>query len=277
LSKLKIHVDLGVVFQEFFKLKDWKQRSLYLGGIYTLISLIFGGFYFVGSFLLVIPFFGILLFLIPIVLIGAFMMAYSAYLIGYRLDIAEAYRSSSSIEDVAYMGNYSTRIKRGIRLAFAQIIYTLPAFTLLLVGYIGVLFAIFAIEENPNLGNESLVYIGMLLSIVILFLGVLLQMAIYIFLMPILNATFLKNNDLGKLFDFKYIWKLVKANWADAVLIWAILSLLNVIIITATYFAWFLVLLCVGLLVLPVIMAITTVYRQHVHAHLIAELANKMD
>jgi hypothetical protein len=277
LSKLKIHLDLAVVLKEFFELKDWKQRSLYLGGIYTLISAIFWGYYVMGSMLMAIPILGIFLFFIPIGLIAIFMMAFYVYLVGYRLDVAEAYRSGNSIEEVDYMGNYSVRLKKGVILGSAQFVYSLPIIIFLVIGYAGLLFSVVSIQETPYYGSESLAFFGMLFSVLILCLGAVLQMAIQLLIVPILHANFLKYNDFSKLFDFGYMWKLIKENWLDSVLIWAIMSLLNFIIVSATYFSGFLVFLCIGLFVLPVVIAISTVYRQHVQARLVGELAKHID
>lgn len=277
MSKLKIHLDLAVVLKEFFELKDWKNRSLYIGGIYTLISAIFWGYYFFGSMLLAIPLLGIILFIIPMLLIGVFMMAFSAYLVGYRLDVAQAYRSGQSIEEVDYMGSYSTRLKKGILLASAQFIYTLPVVLVLAIGYVGILFSAVAIQDNPYSGSESLAFLGMIFSALILCVGIAVQMTIQMLLVPMLQANYVKNNNFAKLFDLGYMWKLVKENWMDSILIWAIMSLINFIIIAATYFSGFLILLCIGLFVLPVVMAISTVYRQHVQARLVGELANLID
>jgi len=277
LSKLKIHLDLAVVLKEFFELKDWKNRSLYIGGIYTLFSAIFWGYYFFGSMLLAIPLLGIILFFIPMLLIGVFMMAFSAYLVGYRLDVAQAYRSGQSIEEVDYMGSYSIRLKKGILLASAQFIYTLPVVLVLAIGYVGILLSVTAFQNNPFASNESPALLVMIFSALILCVGIAVQMTIQMLLVPILQANYVKNNNFAKLFDLGYMWKLVKENWMDSILIWAIMSLINFIIITATYFSGFLILLCIGLFVLPVVMAISTVYRQHVQARLVGELANLID
>lgn len=277
MSKLKIHLDLAVVLKEFFELKDWKNRSLYIGGIYTLFSAIFWGYYFFGSMLLAIPLLGIILFFIPMLLIGVFMMAFSAYLVGYRLDVAQAYRSGQSIEEVDYMGSYSIRLKKGILLASAQFIYTLPVVLVLAIGYVGILLSVTAFQNNPFASNESPALLVMIFSALILCVGIAVQMTIQMLLVPILQANYVKNNNFAKLFDLGYMWKLVKENWMDSILIWAIMSLINFIIITATYFSGFLILLCIGLFVLPVVMAISTVYRQHVQARLVGELANLID
>lgn len=277
MSKLKIHLDLAVVLKEFFELKDWKNRSLYIGGIYTLITAIFWGYYFFGSMLLAIPLLGIILFFIPMLLIGVSMMAFSAYLVGYRLDVAQAYRSGKSIEEVDYMGSYSIRLKKGILLACAQFIYTLPVVLLFAIGYGGILFSVVAMQESLYSGSESLTFLGMLFSALILCVGAVVQMIIQMLLVPILHANYVKNNDLAKLFDFGYLWKLVKENWMDSIFIWAIMSLINFLIVSAVYLSGFLVILCIGLFLLPLVLAISTVYKQHVQARLIGELANHID
>lgn len=277
MSKLKIHLDLAKVLKEFFELSDWKLRSLYLGGMYTLVSGIFWLFYLFGSMLLAIPFFGIILFFVPIIFIGICLIIIALYLSGYKLDLAEAYRSGNSIEAVKYMGNYSERVKKGVILASAQFIYGLPVFIILAVGYLGLLFSVVSIQNHRAYGDESIALLGMLLSVFVLCIGMIIQMVIQLLVMPILQANFVKNNNFAKLFDFGYIWKLVKENWMDSILIWAIMSLLNFIIITATYFSGFLVILCIGLFVLPVVMSISAVYRQHVQARLVGELAKHID
>ena len=205
------------------------------------------------------------------------MLAFTVYLVGYRLDVAEAYRSGNSIEAVDYMGSYSIRLKKGMLLASAQFVYSLPVIFVLAIGYVGLLFSVVSIQENPYYGRESLAFLGMIFSVLILCLGVVLQMIIQVLIVPILHANFLKNNDFSKLFNFSYMWNLIKENWLDSVLIWAIMSLLNFIIVSATYLSGFLVFVCIGIFVLPIVLAISTVYRQHVQARLVGELAKHID
>ena len=223
------------------------------------------------------PVVGIVLYYFPLLMLGILLACVSLYLLGYRIDLIKGFEQGGSIEEIPYRGNYNSRMRDGLVVATAQFLYMMPASIVMVVSYISIFLGIEAMSGHRSTNEGA--GLGLIIIIVAAFfllVGFVVNMILQIFLMPILQVSYIKYKSFSKLFDFQHIYKLIASNWVDLLLIWAVMTLVNILTFIAIYFSAFLVILCVGLFIFPVVTAISKVYQEHVQAELLGKLSSQI-
>lgn len=273
--------DWGTIFSEFFQLKDWKQRSLYIGGLYLVLFsawIMFNIAFFIGlssgfsALILLILF---LLAQTPLVLI----VVYSLYLNGYQIELAGMMLEEKQLEDLNYFADYTARIKQGCKLLLSVSIYNIIPFLIIISGYMFIILLSIIQDSRSGFVEPGVSYISMLgsiLSFILLLGGVVLQMFVQFIITPLITARFIIKKSISTTIDFFEVKRHTERYILDLLLIGLIMYIIQTLYSFALYFSLITVFICVGLFLFPVIFAVGVVYSLHVRARIISNLSKTM-
>lgn len=275
MNDLNMKIDTNKVFTEFFKLRDWKSRSLGIGGLYliflTTIFIAYLFFIFLGLGEVILAAFFMILVIIA-TLIGFLILQF--YLAGYKLDLIKVMTKNGEVESVGYLANYGTRISQGFKLNLSFWAYILiPTMISFIGGFVNG-FSTELIETagfSLNDGYWIFVFIGYGISAV----GGLLQFLTRLFFYPLITARFLANDfRIADTINLSQVVNTVRSNFKELLIIGGLIFLVQAIITFSVYMSAFLVLLCIGLFLFPVVVAIGSIYMVHFEARMVSSIIN---
>ncbi|MFQ5493661.1 MAG: DUF4013 domain-containing protein [Candidatus Dojkabacteria bacterium] len=277
-------IDIGASITHFFELKDWVNRTLFIGGFLAIIIAVS----FFMSFLFIIPIIGWIIgcFLTVVVIIGSLL--YAAYLEGYKLELIKAISTGKSMETVSIAANYSMRFKKGAILMLANFIYVLPIVLLYVIGF-GLMFAPLILTGTSTasdvlmddtsgaaaadaVGGTAIIFSSLLFYLII-FIGIIYQMLQQYMIYPPMIIQYVKKGTFGSMFEWGVMWEFMKNNWVN-MLIYAVLTFgAGIVLWFANMIGVFTLLICIGFILLPIIWAVGTVYILHLQAHMLGQMA----
>lgn len=265
-------LDISTSLTFFFKLKDWKRRILYIGVIPTFTMLFFS----IGIFLSLIPITIILRIIGGIVILFAALISilHQVYVLGYLIEIMISVSKNQSIEKINVSKFTSKRLKRGGKVMLAQQIYNLPVILVSLLSYFLIFSPIIFInttdEENPLVVIFSI--IAILVFIIIMIISSVYQMFYATFIFPSSIYSFITNESFKSLFNFKLIKSFIKYNWKNLIYFTLILIGMGMIFNFIYMINYFLIFLCIGIFLLPIILSVGSTYIGHTIAHILGQI-----
>lgn len=275
MDDLKVKLDTNQIFTEFFKLRDWKARSLGIGGLYLLVVLI-----------LIFTTFPIVFFGMGEVLLVALMIVFlilfssicflilQFYLAGYKLDIISVMNDNKEVENVPYLSDFGRRIIQGFKLSFSRGVYILiPTLFTFLGSFISSFSESFVATSGESMseGFWGLLIIGYAVSGI----GAILQFLTRLFFYPLLTARFVANDyRIGDTVNLSQVMNTMKLNIKELLIIGGLIFLTQFVFLIAFYMSGLLIFLCVGLFLFPVVLSVGTVYLQHFEARVVSNLVN---
>lgn len=267
---MKTNIDFVSALGSFFSLRDWKARSFYLGIYLIITSIPLLVSYFFFSILISTEIPALIIIGLTFLSFGFFTYCFAYfYVLGYRIDVARAFRDDEDIEKVHVFYEAMRRMKEGKKLFFTMAIYYLPVICLSVLGYI--LFLIPGIF-GPNL--QILFYIG---GMLLLMIGFFLYLFVYYLIYPIVGAKIVNKAKFSDLLDFVNSWKHIKNNWKNLIYINIGIYLSNLLMSTALIIGFLSIFLCLGIILFPIIWVVGNVYIHHVHAELIGNFAKNLN
>jgi hypothetical protein len=266
----------------FFDLKDWQSRVFFFGGIYFLILFIS----IAGQFIFIIPFVGWIIgcFLALAVTIGS--IAFWLYFEGYKLDVIEAVSRGKSMDTISYNSEYQKRIINGFKISLANFIYFLPMLLLIIISIAPLLIASFTFGFNESncvsteIGcvqetDPGSVILGLTSTVffyVVIIVAVLYQFIFRYTVQPGMLVMFNRHRTFSAMFRFGEILRFAKRNASNLLLYLAISLLVGFIMGMAQLVGVFTLFICIGIILLPIILAIQIVYTQHLDSAVIGEM-----
>lgn len=270
-------IDIKEAFTHFFALPDWKTRCIYLG-IPTVITLFF---YFISTLFMLIPIVGIFVCAGSFLLMMILLVIYGMYISGYSYEIAEAVLSDKAIEDIKVNENIKGRISIGFRLLLASLVYAIPIIILYIIGYAMIFLPmiLLGVEEGSDGPESTANGILSLFSIILMFVGYIpliltwvYQIFLQFFIFPAIMNQYIKYSSFESLLSFRDIWKFIKANFINLLIYFAVMLGSYMLFSVATWISMALILLCVGLILLPILMAVFTSYFVHLQGYMIGNI-----
>jgi len=269
--------DWGTIFSEFFQLKDWKQRSLYIGGFYLILFslwILFNVVFFISGstglnelIVLILYFFA----QTPLVLISL----YSLYLYGYQIELVNFMLEDKPIENLNFFVNYQTRIKQGFKYFLSLGVYNIPPFVIMITGYAFIM--IFVMQSSNSIFVEPGVpyfpIVGLILSGIFILGGIVLQLLVQFVINPLIAARFINTKNIISTIDFAEVRRDARLHMSDLFLIGLIMYILQMVYSFALYISLITVFICIGLFLFPLIMIVGAVYSLHFRARMIANLS----
>ena len=281
---LKFQLDLGKSLRSFIDMKDWQNRLLFTGGAYMIM--IFG--WIVASVVFLIPLLGIFLGCFLTIVLLVFSIAFSFYIEGYRLELITAASKGQSMESVHVNTNYQERIIKGFWILSARQLYLLPIIILSILSFMP---AVIGILSSPSAymatcagtapcSHSSIDTTASLLTItssilfyVVILLGIVYQAFIRYVIEPGMIIMYLKEGTFGSMFKLKQIWRFDKRNWENLLIYLAMTMIIGFVMSFVVSIAGLLVFLCIGIFLLPVVLAFQLTYTLHFDSYVIGEFA----
>ncbi|HRO64637.1 MAG TPA: DUF4013 domain-containing protein [Candidatus Dojkabacteria bacterium] len=272
---MKVKIDTNVIFTEFFKLSDWKQRSLGIGGMYLIISVLGMALFALTIFLMLGDLlFAFLLFLVIGLILLVTHLIVQLYLAGYKLDLVKVMQHDGQIESVAHLADYGRRITQGFKLNLSQLAYILIPTLILFVGsFVNSFSSQFMETTEDPLSAEY--WIFLISGNAVVWLGTFLQFLTRLLFFPLLTARFINNEGrIADTINMSAVLNAIKLNFKEILIVGGLIFLAQTIVMFAIYMSAFFILLCVGLFLLPVALSVGTVYMQHFEARMVTSLLN---
>jgi len=272
---MKVKIDTNVIFTEFFKLSDWKQRSIGIGGMYLIISVLGMALFALTIFLMLggVLFAFLLFFLIGLILLVTHLIL-QFYLAGYKLDLINVMQNNGQIESVAHLADYGRRITQGFKLNLSQLAYILIPTLILFVGsFVNSFSSQFMETTGDPLSAEY--WIFFISGNAVVWLGTFLQFLTRLLFFPLLTARFINNEGrIADTINMNAVLNAIKLNFKEILIVGGLIFLAQTIVMFAIYMSAFFILLCVGLFLFPVALSVGTVYMQHFEARMVTSLLN---
>lgn len=277
--------DLSKILTHFFKLRDWKERTLCIGlpvSISFMMFVLTGGIF---LFLLMndmIPPTGItaLMFLlnmlsVPILLITS--MASS----GYKIKQGEAFRDGVEIHRLYSIRNFFSRIKHAFILKILFLMYQIIPMCIVVFGYV-----LLFIASIMGSGDSAPGVILILLGYVVMMTGSIIQTILEFLLYPLVTARYINESNFVDVVDYSKIWLNLRKHTKSVLLIVLVNYLLRSVILPTIY-VFLIMFLVVGVIIVPLylpfavlaviifipILATGMVYAEHTQGVMIGYLA----
>ncbi len=270
---MKLKVNLEQMFKSFFELNDWKERVFFFTGLqvfnFLLTMMLLG----IGMFTALVPVVGFIIgctFYIFAILVSILI---PLYIMGYRLDIAEALMRGDDLTSVKVSDDYSSRIKEGFKMMLGNLLYIFPVLLPLLLIMAVIFAGIVAAENGSDLG-AVVAGMSMIVWMLLIFVVLMVIFFIQLFILPALQIHYLRNNRrLESVMDYAAIWKLAKKYALDCLLVGLLFAGIAFVMGFVMELAFFTIFLIVGLLLFPLLLGFYTVYFAHLQAELVGQLA----
>lgn len=271
-------LDIGRSLTYFFRLPDWQDRTIFLGGLAVATGLV----YILGLVLAFIPLIGVFIFCGLMILVPLMTVLLNFYLDGYQLELIEAISSGKDVTSVKASANYQQRLMHGLKLGLANVVYNIPLIIVGVVSYAVFLAPVMFLaafgDNNPESTTvaEELATLSLFGS-TMLFYGVaalawIYQVLIEYVINPLMIVMYYKERSIRGALRIKKMWKLLQSRWMHVLVYALLLFAISMMIGILTMVSGILIFLCIGLLLLPVIVAISRTYLVHVKADLIAQM-----
>lgn len=275
MNDLKVKIDINQIFTEFFKLNDWKARSLGIGGLYILIAILSLGGY---GFVILLGLGGVLLAFLLMILMGLFLIivffTIKFYLAGYRLDLIKVMQQNGEVENVSHLTDFGRRVTEGFKLNISLWAYILiPTLVTFVGSLINSLSAQLMDTSGSSFGEGYWVFL--IIGYSISGIGALLQFLTRFFFNPLLTARFVKNDSrIADTINMTEVLTALRSNFKELLVVGGLIFLAQTIVMFAIYMSAFFILLCIGLFLFPVAVSVGTVYMQHLEARLVTSILN---
>lgn len=275
MNDLKVKININQIFTEFFQLRDWKARSFGIGGIYLLIVtlgvmvttmvFLFG----LGEILL-----AFLLMFISILFLFVVLFLFQFYLAGYKLDLIKVMQKNEEVESVGYLTDFTSRVTQGFKLNMSLWAYILIPTLIILVGsLVSSLSTPFVDATSNSFGAEYWFFLITANSISAF--GTFLQFLTRLLIYPLVTARFV-NNDyrIADSINMSQVLNTLRSNIKELLVVGGLIFLAQTIVMVAIYMSAFFILLCLGLFLFPIAVAVGTVYIQHFEARMVTSMLN---
>lgn len=271
-------IDIAESLQFFFKLPDWKERTIWIGGV-SIASLVF---YFLAFVLFFIPFIGWACGCVVFILLGLFFLLFWIYILGYQFEIIKAVAKGKKIDSVKINVYDSERLKCGFKIFIGSLVQNIPTIVLYGLGYGLILIPSVLLGFTSNSGvsdSDSLSPSLALVGIFGMFLGYipfgiawLYMMFQQFFFYPASICLYFKEEQISSMLKVREIWDLIKKNWISLLLYLAITFGIGMILYFVYMISIFLILLCIGIVLIPIVMAVAMSIIIHIQAHMLGQL-----
>lgn len=274
MSKKYLDLNSDVLFS-FFKLSDWKERAFMVGGLHLLGVLI----YILAIILFFIPIIGWAIAFIILMLLPFLIMVVNFLIDGYKLELIEASRKGHSHKKIPFNNNYMPRIKQGFYVGIANLVYNLPIIIVYFFS-IALLFSpVFLLMSSAGTSNETQEVLGvfgvfgsMIVFYILIFAIYIYQLLYSIFIYPVMFLLYSRKNSLREALDIKAVFSFLKNNFLNICLYALITVVVSFVFGFLLSISFFLIFLCIGFVVAPVVFAVGLTYLVHLQAELTAQL-----
>lgn len=263
-----LNLDLITAFKSFFKLKDLATRTLILTGVYFLGFIIV----IISILIFLVPTLGSFLGCLAISVSVIFFILFSAFLKGYKFDLIKSSLDGNSIEDVKLETFTKTRINNSIKISLAFFIYQIPSIILYVLAFILMFLPYIILGEDINENDNPTAILGIILSIIPFCLAWIYQMLQKFILCPNFFNLYYKNKEKITLFDSKKTINFIKLNWLNLITYSLILYVIQMGISLITNISFYLIFICIGLVIHPLVSAFVTLFQNHFEANLIGQM-----
>ncbi|KXK27084.1 MAG: hypothetical protein TR69_WS6001001110 [candidate division WS6 bacterium OLB20] len=267
-------IDLGRSLKSFFELPDWQERTLFIGGLFVGLMLL----YVLFLVTMFIPLIGIIASCCFLVMFPLVSMAVNFYVDGYRTELTDALVAGKTADSVRVSGNYQERIITGFKLGVSNLIYNIPLILLYVVGYVMLIAPVFAVSIG-SAANDELSGLAMLtlLSTTLMFyvfilIGWFWQIVQMYLIYPVMFIFFRKERSIRDALRVRKMVSFVRNNYMN-VLIYSLVMLgIALLFGMAMMVSVLLVFLCIGIIIAPVVFAVGTTYTIHLQADMLAQM-----
>jgi len=272
------NIDVIESLKYFFKLNDWIERCLLIGGT-PLIGIVI---YLISFLFAFIPAIGPCIFCCLLTLLALAGIAYGVYLTGYKYALIKALVSDKNVEEIKVFDNINERFKKGLKILLGNLVYISPLIIAYIISYLIMFVPIFLgnIFNDNNQTDKSIIsnifafssFIMLFISYIPMFLGWVYQVFFQYFLKPSSVVIFSKDKKIRSMLNFKECWQFLKSNFVNLLSLLAVnicLSLIFGILLTTSMV---LIFICIGIVIIPILVAFFTTYILHIQAHLIGQL-----
>jgi len=265
-------IDIKQSLEFFFKLPDWKMRTLWIGGITALLIAL----YVIVMLFWFVPIIGWIIGCCLIFFLAVGYLVFWIGIIGYQYEIIRRVKQNKPIETLKFNLFKKEQFRHGLKLFLGDALYSIPALVLYSLTYgfmfLPVLF-VGQTESNSTSASELLILPFMLISYLPMFLGWFYLMFQQFFIFPSIRVVYTRNEKFSDMFDFKHIWRFIKKNLVNFLLYFAIFFAIMMLMQFLFMLSFFLIFICIGILVTPILISISVTYFVHVQAHIIGQMA----
>lgn len=280
---------LSEIFTSFFKLKDWKKRTVYVGLPVATSFMLFAVSF--GMFIILVMqdspktpvsvsllWFFLYLISIPIMLLT------SLSAIGYRIKHSESVRDGVELYNLYSVRNFLSRVKHAIILNIFFVIYQIVPIILIILGYFLTFVAIVMGDIETNASS-----IFIILSYILIIAGALLQTVIEFILYPLVCARYINASSRMDVANFLQTWSDFRKQISKILLIALLIYVLQSMILPIVYVLvivflvigvvfspFYLVFAGLAVLICLPFLSIGSVYSQHVQGEMIGSLARSI-
>lgn len=270
MEKKSENIDFVAALRFFFDLPDWQTRSKEFALLY--IAMLVGTFivYILASIIFIIPILGWIVGSVMFLALFLGSIAFNLYILGYKLEVADAVSKGGDISEVKVLGNWKGRIMNVLGLGVAQLIYTVPVIIL----YVIALFALFGFIATAEATNADAYAVpGIVIFYGIIFLAGIVQFLIQTFIYPVMHVLYLEDKSIVNIMNPTKIWNFLVDNLFNILLYIAAMLLASFVIGIASLIAMITVLVCIGIILYPAVIVVGQVYSVHMQAYIFGQMA----
>ncbi|MBU0975902.1 MAG: DUF4013 domain-containing protein [Patescibacteria group bacterium] len=270
-------IDIERSLKGFFELPDWMERSLMLGGSYAVLYII----YFFLIIILIIPFIGWVIGCCGFIFIIIAALAMWIYTIGYKYELIKAEMLGTPYTKIKVFENFNERFQHGAKIFVANLVYSIPTIILYVIGYALMFLPMGMLGSLGSSDNDYLGFMAfpsmflMLLGYVPIGIAVIYQMFQSFFITPSITAMYAKEQSISAMLQFGKVWIFIKENFINLLLLLALTMGTGFIIYFASMISSFLILLCIGIILLPAVFAIGLTFIIHMQASIIGQICKQ--
>lgn len=278
-------IDISKSLRHFFDLKDWQARAVFFGGVYVLIFVASFALTFISFFVRIIPIVGWILSCFFSLAPAVFSFVFYLYVEGYRVDVIKAVASKQSVEAVAYNADYIRRVKAGVKIFLANLVYYLPLMVIVVIAFFFMFGSTFLVatttpSDYSSGARDSVSAVGAfgvlgtsLLFYAVIFLGIIYQTIVTYIINPPMYVFFSRKGTVRSMLQFGGIWLFIKKNWMNMLIYAAItfgVAFVSGMLLLVSVFS---IIVCIGIILFPVVYALTTTYIIHLQADMLGQLS----
>jgi len=261
--------DIKQSFLYFFRLKDWKSRTFFTGVVPFLLALLY---IFPLILILALKEIGLIIAIFLFLIIYLIIFIYRLILSGYQLELIDNLRLNLPINEIRPERITKSRIILGLKIYLINFIYSLPVAFFTLIYIVSFIPMFFFDEKGPE---------GILLVIffALMFIGIIASLLssafTFLFAYGINPATiylFLKNKSIKEAFQIKKVFEFIKNNIINLILLFAIVTILNIVLQLAFYVSILLMIILIGFIIFIGLVALTNTITLHLSAYYYAEI-----
>lgn len=270
-----MNIDFEKLAKGFFQLPDWKDRSLKLGGLWIAAIIIYILSLALAFALAFIPVAGVLFFLMFGAIAAATMIGISAYVQGYKVDLLLAHRKGEEIVNVKVLEKYQQRIARGIRLIGAMILYLSPYYIFVfLVSIVTALSSSFELDSSS--GDMLAVLFTVITGVGYLF-GIMYVLFVNMLVTPVITAEYGRTLSFKSMLNIPKIFGHMRKKPSEILIAAGVIYLFTILFSFVLGFSFVTVFICVGIVLVPIVAVVGSVYTTHVQAEVLAKLSQVFD